>query len=813
MLISYNWLKKYIKDLDSIKKSDLADSITSKLAEVEQIIPIRQDLKNVFCGEIKHIEPIKNSDKLTYCTVDIGDKGEKYIVCGAPNVKVNKKVAVVLEGGQVYSENGLLNIERKKLLNKLSEGMLCSEIELGLGNDGSGILILEDQLENGTELVPILSDTVFEIENKSLTHRPDCFSHFGIAREIAAMYDLKLYEEEFNSKTLSPILSNKPFKLDIAIKTPKNNLCERFTAICLTDIEIKPSPLWIKSLLTALGERPKNNIVDISNYIMFDVGQPLHIYDYDKLKKKSIVVRLAKTNEKIETISGKTFELKSDNLLITDGTNPLGIAGIMGGIETEVTDTTKSIVIEAANFDMFSIRKTSRQLGLRSEASTRFEKGLDVELTKPALIKTVELIEDLTNCEIASEIIDINNHESSEKIISLDLSLVARFLGIQITTRDIIDYLDRLNLKVLEPEKITNLNTQPELNLTVDVSIPSYRKDLNMEYDLLEEIARIYGYQNFPKTLPEVPVKASYPNKFILTKRTVSRVLSACGFDEIKTYSFVKKEQYDQLGLNIKNCLKIKNPLNADCTHIQDTLLPNIIETIKTNYKKYPEFKVFTQERVVSKALQADKLHIQPFHVAGLTYSKNSNMEYFNIKGSVEQIFKYLNIDVDYSKISSNHEYVNLFHVGRTAIIKYNNQEIGIIGELNPGILINENIKGRAAVFEMDLEKLHELAKFDCVFKELSIYQETVRDLTFWLDNNIDYSNVIEAINHIDDIVKEIKFNSIYFDEKKVNKKSISISIYMQSEYETLTVDQINTVINKIISKLEKDFKAEIVAS
>ena len=498
MLISHNWLKKYLPELDeNIEKGKLAELLTESLAEVEQIIPIKQELEMIVCAEIIEVTNVPESTKLSICKVKTSNDSElKTVVCGAPNVKPGMKVALALPGGKVFdghSQNKtMITIEQKELMNITSEGMLCSSRELGLSNDHDGILEIESEMEIGKDLTAILKDYVYEIENKSLSHRPDCFSHEGIAREIAAVCNLNFIDTFHDTSLIAT--KTLPFELKVKVE---NEVCPRFDAICISDIKISSSPLWLQSFLSAVGVRPINNVVDIANYVMFDKGQPIHTYDYDKLTGAKLIVKYAKNGENALFLNEKSYTLDDSMVVITNEKTTENVAGIIGGSNSEISNETKNIVIEAANFNMYSIRKTSKKLGLRTESSTRFEKGIDPSITLKGLKLVTELVSDLAQGEVASELIDYYPEPKAEKVIELDLTQVKRFLGIELQTREILDYLKRLHFTIVDEEKISALTTIPDSNILIKVVSPIFRSDINIPNDLLEEIARIYGYSRF----------------------------------------------------------------------------------------------------------------------------------------------------------------------------------------------------------------------------------------------------------------------------------------------------------------------------
>lgn len=811
MLISYKWLKKYLPGIDSISKETIAEALTTKLAEVECIKPVRTELKKIYAAEVISIEPVTGSKKLSFCQVALSTDVIKKVICGAPNVTKGAKVALVLAGGVVYDAHSntpgaTFQIESREVMGILSDGMLCSQRELGLSNEHEGIIILEPEMPLGTDLTEILADYVFEIENKGISHRPDCFSHKGIAREIAAFFDIEFVE----TKIETSLVATKKLDLEIQQKAPAEN-CPRFATICLADVNVHASPLWLQAMLSATGIRPINNIVDASNYVMFDKGQPLHTYDYDKLATGKIGVRMAKPGEEIVALDGKKYKLEPNMIAITNGSKVSGIAGLMGGEESEITNATKNVVIEAANFNMYSIRKASRNLGLRTEASTRFEKGLDPELAMEGLIDSVQIIEDLSQGEIASEINDVYLAPRTQSEVRFDLALVPRFLGISLSTKEIVSYLERLGLKVADVEKLTNLSISPEINQDVTVIIPTHRGDLKIAVDILEEIARMYGYENFKPTLPDREITAEIPNKGTKLQRQVVATLAETGMDEMQTYSFVSEKLYNKMQLKINECLAIKNPISPEDSHMRNLILPNMLEKIANNAVKYNNFKAFELGRIVTKELDQNNIHLQPVHVAGFSYAKEDVLQFPLVKGILEQLALDLGVTFKYEVLADTHHFVGytMLHPGRSAVITCNDKYVGFIGELHPAIVTNLDLKGRVGMFELDASALSQLATYHKAYKQPSIYQAIERDLTFWLSNKTSYADVINALDALHPLLTKVTYKDIYTKTEDTEHKALTLTLTLQSQDKTLVEAEITDVINQVIAKLTKDVKAD----
>ncbi len=812
MLISHNWLKKYLPTIDEISKQQIADTLTVKLAEVESIKPSRQELQNIVVGEVMEATKIEKSKNLTHTKVKISDSEIKDIICGASNVTKGIKVAVCLPGGVVYNSHGdspkTVDIGIRTLFEITSFGMICSEKELGISNSHEGIMILEPEIRIGTDLTPYLKDYIYEIENKSLSNRPDCFSHRGIAREISAILNIPFVEND----QLQPIIPTQKLELEIQSKVEKK-FCERFSAIVLSDAHVKTSPFWLKVLLESVNIRSINNIVDIANYIMLDLGQPLHTYDYDKVKDHKLTVRFAKQNEKVKGIDEKEYSLDENTITISSNDGVEGIAGIMGGVSSSINNETKNIIIEAANFNMYTIRKASRKLGLRTEASIRFEKGQDPAKIDLALKQTIQLMSDVANTETASEVIDYYPEPAGEKRINFDLTLVKRFLGIELSVREIFDIFTRIGCIIEDAEKVPNLTSIPDNNLPVSLLIPSFRPDLNMAQDLLEEIARIYGYHNFVPTYPKRDVQSVIPNKFLKLKRKTTSLLSSLGVDEVTTYSFIGKDLYDKLNLDINNCLKISNPISPEREYLRTSLLPSLIEVAFQNSKNYKEINVYERDRVVYKTIAEEGLHNQPYHIGCVMLDPVDENIFLKTKGIIEKLQSELSLPLVIDEAKDLGEFnplKNILHLGRTATISLNSKVVGIISELHPKVLQTFELQGRIGVFEINIDEIIEAVNFDKRFEPISNYQSIKRDLSFWVNKEVKYSEIENQVNSLNNpLLKQIEFIDQYFNEENKSQKSITISITIQSTEKTLTDEGTNKVIEEITSVISKNLKAE----
>lgn len=792
MFISSNWLQQYIPKGIPSDKTKLRERVSFSLAEVEQVIRIGNKISNVVVGEIKKIDKHPNTENLNVVLVSIGEKEDKTIVCGAENLKIKAKVPVALPGGKVLHPKQKLHkqeaveIKEAKIKGVKSEGMICSQKELGLSDDHTQIWILSEGAEVGDKLKEIIEDDILEIENKSLTHRPDCFSHIGIAREMSAILktDFKTSESKI---TLKP---TQDLPLEVQVKN--NDLCKRYTAITIQGVKVKASPLWLQKRLLSVGVKPVNNVVDATNYVMLDMGQPLHAFDYDKIDSKKIIVRGSKNKEELTTLDGELRELGKDHVLITDSSKTIALGGIMGGVNTEIEKETENIVIESANFEMFNLRRTTRELGLRTEASARFEKGLDPNLTKSALKKAVELILELAGGEISSEVIDIYPEVVEEEFIDFDIKDIPRLLGVEIQKDNVIEMLKSLQLEV-EDENPTNTK--------IKITVPTFRQDLHIKEDIVEEVARIYGYDKFTPTLPEKTLKPAPLNYKREFDKLLKQTLGSLGYSEIYTYSFVGESLYNDTLLDISNCIKLKNPISPDLEYLRNDLIPNILEKIIFNLSNFSDIKMFEVSKVIHKELNDDNLPQQPKKIAlALTSQKEGEQLFMEMKGALAELFEKINLEnkTKYQKTTK----FNYLHPYINAEITSDQKILGHIGLIHPKVLKNLKTDQKIAVAQLDFETLHQLSTRDNNYKKVVKFPTVERDFSFWFDKNVSISQIKESLEKAN--INELKNLKIIDIFKKEEKKSIAIRVVLQSETNTLKQEEIKDITEIIVKSVEK---------
>lgn len=806
MYISLNWLKDYVKIPSKIKAEDIAEELTKHTVEVEGLINSAQAYENVVVGRVLEVAKHPNADRLRLTVVDIKKK-KLNIVCGAPNVEVGQLVAVATIGAIL--PNGL-EIKESEIRGEKSEGMLCAEDELGLGKNHDGIMVLSENAKIGEAFAKYLKadDIVLEIDNKSLSNRPDLLNHYGIAREVSAIFDLALrpYEKAINRNW--DFLSAKENKLEVKVTAP--DLCPRYMAVALSNVEVKESPAWLKEKLIAANQRPINNIVDLTNYVMFDCGQPMHAFDAAKIKK--IVVRRAEKDESIETLDEKNRILTNDDLVITDGKSPVALAGVMGGHNSEITNDTTELILESANFNAATVRKTSQKLGLRTESSVRFEKALDQFLPEVALYRFLTLLKEICpEMKVISSLIDINNINQKELTVDLSFKWLNNKIGQIIPREAVINSLEKLGF-ILENKKEEVLK----------VSIPTWRatKDVSTKEDLAEEVLRLYGYNNIESRMPVFPIDLPEPNEERKIERKIKNILYLKNsLNESYNYSFVGDEQLKKLNIDFSNYLKLANPLSGISNLLRQSLVPGLVSNIKSNQFKSDDFGFFEIGSVFFNAtgnLKKDNfgeefLPYQEKHL-GLIISGSENL--FNrLKGIIDCLIKNTlgqEIEVEFRGLDDSPTWADKEIVAKVFVLE---QEIGVIASLSKDAKENINLKKDVYAAEINFNKLVELVLSRDAFRfnEESKYPPIIRDLAFVVNEKILYNDLRSEIIKFNALIKSVElFDSYRGNKLEVNKKSLAFHINYQSEEKTLKSVEVDYIQKELVEYLAKKFEAKL---
>lgn len=787
MLVPIKWLKDYV-DIDMDIK-EFADGMTMSGSMVEGVEDIGQNIEKVVVGKILEISTHPDADKLLVTKVDVGGEIVQ-IITGATNIRENDYVPVALHGSSL--PNGT-KIKRGKLRGLESNGMLCSPDELGLDAESlpsgvdmvDGIYILDRAYPLGKDIKEVLGLDDKIIEFEITNNRPDCLSILGIAREAAATFGLKM---KYPSEEVSGKDGEASDYISASVKDA--DLCLRFAIRVIKDVKIKNSPSWMQERLLKAGVRPINNIVDITNYVMLETGQPMHAYDLDMLENKEIVVRRAEKDEKVTTLDENERNLDDSILVIADGKKAIGIAGIMGGYNSEIKEDTRTIAFECANFDAVNIRLSSKKLGLRTEASSRFEKGLDMEIVSLAMNRACHLVEMLDAGEVVGGTIDIYPAKKEKRMVTLRSDRVKWLLGVDIPIARVKRMLESLEFEVAGEE-------------VLEIKVPTFRDDVTMEADLIEEIARLYGYNNIPSKLMDTTFTQGGRDAKQQIRNIVRDNMEAQGLYEAYTYSFVSPAVFNQINLKAENplrkAIKILNPLGEEQSIMRTTMIPNILEVISRNYNRkivegmfYELSKVYLSEDLPLKDLAYER--------DTLTIGIYGNVDFYDLKGIIENMLSILNIS-KYRVLPSNHE---SFHPGRTAELLINNKRIGYLGEIHPDVLDNYDIPSRVYIAELDFEEIFRQIDLTIKYKPLPKYPSIERDIAVVVAEEVTAGQIEEIIrNKGGRLVDEVKLFDIYRGSQiEEGYKSMAYSIVYRSDEKTLTEEDITKVHNKILNSL-----------
>jgi len=800
--ISYKWLKEYVDF--NYTPDELTEKLTMAGLEVEGMEYLGEGLEDIIIGKIEKIEEHPNADKLVICRVMLNKQGKVMtVVTGAPNVEEGKMVPVA-EAGTVLP-NGM-RIEKSDLRGVISEGMICSIDELGLAEErADGIMILSDNAPLGGSIIDHLKLDDYILKLDLTPNYARCLGMIGIAREIKSLFtggELNLPEIKF---TESKEEKNINQQAEIIIEDP--DLCPRYTGRLVKDVKIKASPLWMKRKLKAAGIRSINNVVDITNYVLMEYNQPLHAFDFDKIKNSKIIVRRAESEEEILTLDEKTRVLDDEMLVITDEDGPLAVAGVMGGYESEVTEKTNNVLIESAYFNPISIRKTAKKLGLHSESSHRFERGVDIEKAVEANNRACQLLEKYADGTIVPGVIDQYplKYESAE--LELETKRVNQLLGLELETAKIAGMLEKLDFPVKVKEGIIN------------VKVPSFRTDVSQPADLVEEIARVYGYNNIPSTTPisKQLGRRTVKQKF---KKRVERILKAGGLDEIITYSLQDKKNYSDLKLNSDSqfgkFVSIKNPLSEAFAIMRTTILVGIINTLAANARRQTSqmgvFEIGTAFYYNGNSSRPKEKQLLGGGIFGIEENiwQENAPEFYHLKGILEILFDKIQLK-NYRFVSDDsREYL---HPGRTAEIYSGRELLGFIGEIHPEIAEKSDLPAGTTVFEIDFDSLYKATpKVNYHYKKLPKYPSVFRDLAVVVKDDIEVAEILNAIKEKGgEILKDLDIFDLYHGNQiKEGHKSIAFKLKFQSEEKTLRDDEVNKQFKKIINYISDKFSAEI---
>ncbi|RDY32712.1 phenylalanine--tRNA ligase subunit beta [Lachnotalea glycerini] len=798
MNTSLSWIKAYVPELD-VTAQEYTDAMTLSGTKVEGYEILDKNLKNIVVGQIKTIERHPDADKLIVCQVDVGSTEPTQIVTGASNVKAGDKVPVVLDGGKVAGghdggalpENGI-KIKKGKLRGIESNGMMCAIEELGSTKEfypnapEDGIYIFEDDVTVGSNAIEVLGLNDAVIEYEVTSNRVDCFSVLGIAREAAAT---------FNKKFIPPVVEVKENNEDvndyIKVSVKDCDLCTRYCARVVKDIKIAPSPEWMQRRLAKQGIRPINNIVDITNYVMEEYGQPMHAYDLDTIEGKEIIVRRGNNKEKFITLDGQERVIDDTILMICDSSKPVGIAGIMGGENSMITDDITSMLFEAACFDGTNIRRSSKKVGLRTDASTKFEKGLDPNTAKQAIDRACQLIVELGAGEVVGGMVDIYENERVGKKVVLNSGRINQILGTDIDEAAMVEYFKKIELGYDESTK--------------EVIIPSWRQDVSTIADLAEEVARFYGYDNIPTTLPTGEATTGKISFKMRVEEAARNIAEFCGFSQAMTYAFEGPKVFDKLLLPtdsiLRNAVVISNPLGEDFSIMRTSSLNGMLTALSTNYnRRNKDVRLYELGNIyIPKQIPVTEL---PEERMQFTLGMYGDGDFFTMKGVVEEFLQKIG---NKNKIKYDpSDKKSFLHPGRQADIFCEEKCIGYMGEVHPAVGDNYNIKERLYIVVIDMPQIVEFATFDRKYEGIAKFPSVTRDISMVMSNQILVGQIEEIIEKKGgSILESYNLFDIYEGTQiKEGYKSVAYSIIFRAKDRTLEDTDVNASMNKILKEL-----------
>jgi phenylalanyl-tRNA synthetase beta chain len=803
MKCSISWLTEYAPP--QMPPDRLAEALTMAGLEVETITDRFDYLATVVVGRITDIRRHPNADKLQLCHVDIGQDQTLPIVCGAPNAQMNMLAPLALPGTQLL--NGQ-KIQEGTIRGERSAGMLCSEVELGLGADSSGIMNIGQDIKPGTLLVDalMLSDFVFEI---GLTpNRPDCLSIIGIAREVAA-----LQKSRMNPPDIELTMDGQAIHQQTSVTIEAPEQCPRYAARLIKGVAIGPSPYWLQNRLLSIGLRPINNIVDVTNFVMMEMGQPLHAFDFDRLAGQRIVVRTASEGERFTTLDQKERTLDSEMLMICDGQKPVAIGGVMGGLNSEIEADSVNVLIESAYFDPVSIRKTVKKLGLGTDASHRFERGVDPDGTLGALNRAAQLILEVAGGQLIKGVIDEHPRKIRNQSIQIDIRRANQLLGIDLTKEEITGHLAALEFRV-ESQNADHLHVTP----------PSFRVDVSRPEDIVEEIARMSGYDNIPTTNPAVPTQSHIPSKHLLEKGRIKRLMTGLEFSEAINYSFISRSSFDRIRLSKddprRRAVELLNPLTEDQAVMRTSLVPGLLETVRHNIaQQLLTVRLFEIGKVFLNG-QKDTLPEEIEQIAGIWTGlrqpeawllPKESCDFFDIKGIVESLLNALHISQGtFTRLSPDNCYY--LKPGQSAQVLKGNTFLGQVGEVHPQVLSNYGIKQPVYLFELNLNVLIPAIPDEIQSAPISKFPSVARDFTIIVDKSIEAKQILDCVRQSDEeLIDSVHLFDVFEGHPiPYGKKSISFRITYQSLKETLEDQRVTLVHENISDLLLNTFEAAL---
>jgi len=796
MLVSLEWLRQYV-DFD-LTPEGVAEQLTMAGFEVEAIESVGTPMSDIVVGHIRSIDKHPNADRLVVCDVDVGGE-TKRIVCGAANMKVGDKVPTALVGAEMP---GGFRIDKRPLRGVVSEGMMCSAAELEVGEDASGLLILPEDAPVGVPFDEYahLTDKVLDV---SLTaNRPDCACMVGLARELGTLLGHDLREP-----STEVIESDRPVQELTRVDIMDDDLCPRYAARVVTDVTVGPSPMWMAERLRRAGLRPINNVVDATNYVLLELGHPLHAFDYDKLDEHRIVVRRARDGETITTIDDVRRQLAADMLVIADATEPVALAGIMGGAESEISDDTRRVLIESACFLPTSIRRTSKTLGLMTEASYRFERGADVEIVPKALDRAARLVAELAGGRVAGGMVDEYPRPIQRRNIVFRPGRARRLLGCKVSTREMKESLERLGFQVSDSDR------------QLDIEVPTRRVDVSMETDLIEEVGRVHGFDRLPSHVMTRPAPIAISSLRFDRRNLVRDILVTVGFSEAITYSFINPELAARAGFGeqTERMIRLQNPLSQEQGAMRMSLIPSLLNVVGANYRRgRPDCRLFEIGRVFMPT-EPDSLPHEPERLAcvvtGLVSAQSWTgpplvADIFVLKGAVETLAERMDID----SVRFDPHDRSAFAPGCSFDVRFGDTVVGCLGEVSPAVCSAFEIEQQVYICELDVEDLISHPVRERRYTSVSPYPPVYRDLAVVVSDNVPAGDVAETIRGAaGERLSDLRLFDLYRGRQVPRgKKSLAYSLTFVHTERTLTDDETDTIIDTIVKQLTRHHGAAL---
>ena len=799
MKVPLKWLQEYV-DI-ALPPTDLANRLTMAGTEVKGVQVIGGSWDNIVVGQITAINPHPNADRLTLPTVDLGTE-QQTVVCGAPNLRVGDKIAFAYVGARLIDGHTgqMVTLKSAKIRGVISSGMVCSEKELGISDSHEGIMVLPAEAPVGTPLADYLGDVIFDLD--VTPNRPDCLCVIGIARELAALTGQGFHLPEVSYEETDP-----PVNQQVSVEISDPDLCPRYCASLITGVKIAESPQWLQQRLLACGMRPISNIVDITNYVMLEYGQPLHSFDYDEIRGQKIIVRRASEGERLVTLDGLERALSGDMLVIADEDGAVAVAGVMGGADSEVTQGTTSILLEAASFNPVSIHYTGRRLQLPSEACMRFERGIRPELTLPALKRATQLIVQLAGGEVTRGVIDVYPGKREQEPILLSTGKVKKVLDVEFGLDQIVDALTSLGFDCKQGDSASE----------VWVTVPYWRSDIHLAEDLVEEVARIIGYDKIPTTMLSQSLPRQNPEPVLGLKQKAGRILTGYGFQEVITFSLTGLETLNKLMPEPHSLepmpLRMANPMTAEQEYLRPNLRANLLAAFSAN-RRHEDGGIGLFELGRVYLPRHNDLPDEPEVLCGILggsrfekswQGKDELFDFYDVKGMVEGLLNQLSVGANFGEDGDE----GLCR-GKQASIVVDGKKLGVIGELHPKVLAAFEISEPVYLFEINLTALLPYAIGHKMFQPIPRFPAIVRDMALVVDTGVTHQGVLDIITGFP-LVNQVTLFDVYAgDQLPQGKKSLAYRVTFQSPDHTLTDEEVNKIQQRILNRLSGELGATL---